>query len=118
MQRLEDGDEVVLSRQLGVGGVELVELHAVLDPAPVEVLAGTFGRCVVGIDPVDPHLRIRASQLDARAALPAREIRYSCGRIGQEPLVDLRTAGSHSFPSKFSNNGRVNAAWPSCKSSP
>ena len=45
----------------------------------------------------------------------------SATRAGSEELSRSwisGTAGSHSLPSWFSNSGRVNAAWDSCRSSP
>jgi hypothetical protein len=109
VQRFEDRDEVVAACQLGVGGITLVKRHALLDSAADEIFAGTFDRCVMRVDSVDLHLRVGAGDLDDRAALAARDVGHPRRRIGEQSRSS-GTDGSHSFPSRFSNNGRVKAA--------
>jgi hypothetical protein len=92
VQGLEDRDQVVAAGQGGVGGVDLAERDAVFDAGAGEMIAGTRDRRVVGVDPVDLHLRVAAGDLDARAALAAGDVGDARRRVGQQALVDLRRA--------------------------
>ena len=93
MQRLVDVHEVVLPLQARVGGITVMESHAVLEPAAGEVLLGRSDRRLVDVDPVDHCLRIGPRDRHRRVALATGDVADASGRIGLQPLVDVRDRG-------------------------
>jgi hypothetical protein len=89
VERLEDRDQVVPPGEPRVGGVAVVERDPVLDAAALEVLAGESDRRHVRVDSVDVHLGVRARDLDARAALPARDVGDAGRWVGEEPVANF-----------------------------
>jgi hypothetical protein len=92
VQRFEDRHQVVLARELRIGGVADVELDAAAQAVFVGVLSGELDGRRIDVEAVDARERIALADANAAPAGAAAEVGDTCTG-GAQALINFGDRG-------------------------